>query len=61
MLLLQQAEDVQSFKLFVCHGSNAGIKFLLRQLFHLLDAIFMLNDGRIGPWVVNRDVEVVFL
>ena len=61
MLLLQQTEDIQAFKLLVSHSSNASIELLLGQFVGDLDAIFMLHDGGIGPRVVDGDVEVVLL
>lgn len=61
VLVLQQGGNIEAFELLVSHGSHASVELLRWQLVHHLDAILMLHDGRIGPRVVNGDVEVVFL
>ena len=61
MLLLQQAKDIQSLKLLMSNGCDAGVKLLLGQLVGDLDAIFMLHNGGVGPWVIDSDIEVVLL
>ena len=61
VLFFQQAEDIQAFKLLVGNGGDAGVELLAGQLVHHLDTVFVLHDGRVGPGVVDGDVEVVFL
>ena len=43
------------------HSGNSSIKLLGGQFVYDLDAVLMLHDGRIGPGVINSDVEVILL
>ena len=60
MVFLQQAEDIQTFEFLVSDGSDAGIELLLGQFVYHFNAVFVFHYGRICPWIVHRDVEIVF-
>ena len=60
MLVLEQTEDIQTFKFLVCYSGYAGIELLGGQFVHHFDAVLVFNNGRIGPGVVDGDVKIVF-
>lgn len=54
--------DVEAFEFAMGDGGDGGVEFLTGGKFvDYGEAIFALDCGRIGPGVVDCDVEVVFL
>ena len=61
MPVFQKRTDIKVFELLVRDCKYGGCEFFLRKLVCHFDAVFMPYYVRIGPRVVNRDMDVVLL
>ena len=57
----EEACDVEAFEFAMGDGCNSGVEFLTGGKFvDYGEAIFALDGGRIGPGIVDSDVEIIF-
>ena len=61
MVLLYKVGYVEFLELVVCNAHDECVELLCWQLVCYLNAILVLCNGRVSPWVVNGDVHVVLL
>lgn len=57
----EEGGDVEAFEFAMGDGCNSGVEFLTGGKFvDYSETVLALDGGRIGPGVVNSDVEIIF-
>ena len=59
MFLFEETKDIHSVELPVGYCCYAGVELLFRKLSHYVDAVFVLNDFRVCPWVIHCHIHIV--